>query len=205
MDLWTPGRRRARRTIHDFLAQPSLDLLALAHFLDSLEPDACRRQVRSLDARQQARLFEAAAGFRPVRLADLVPPGTPPLQEVIHHGRNSLSRGLRLFEKRFCRPERTADELWGYNEWRFRALSGPGYFVARPAGELEVLIDYTVTPPGKPTSWPPIRPNSAGLSRFIYAGTRDYLRGVSRHVTIGRATRQGKNLDNWFVLCRDEE
>jgi len=189
-------------TIHDFLGQTSPDLPALAQFLDGLEPGARRQQVRSLEARQQARLFEAAAGFRPVRLADLVPPGATPLQEIIHHGRNSLPPGLRLFEKRFCRPGGTADELWGYNEWRFRALSGPGYFVARPAGELEVEIDYTVTPPGKSASWPPIRPNSAGLSRFIYDGTRDYLRGVSRHVTIGRATREGKNLDNWFVLCR---
>jgi len=190
--------------IHDFFAHSSLDLPALAQFLDCLEPAGRRQQVRSLEARQQARLFEAAAGFRPVRLADLVPAGRPPLQEVIHHGRNSLPPGLRLFEKRFCRPRGPADELWGYNEWRFRTLSGPGYFVARPAGELEVLIDYTVTPPGKPASWPPIRPNSAGLSRFIYDGTRDYLRGVSRHVTIGRATREGKNLDNWFVLCRSE-
>jgi hypothetical protein len=33
---------------------------------------------------------------------------------------------------------------------------------------------------------------------------RDFLRGVSRHVSIGRATRGGKPLDNWFVLCRNE-
>jgi hypothetical protein len=41
----------------------------------------------------------------------------------------------------------------------------------------------------------------ARLSRFICTG-RDFMRGVSQHVTIGRATREGKPMDNWFVLCR---
>ncbi|MCI0644227.1 MAG: hypothetical protein L0332_12595 [Chloroflexi bacterium] len=189
--------------IQEFFSPTSLDLPALAHFLDDLEPAARLQQVRSLEAPQQARLFDAAEGFRPVRLTDFVPAGTPPLQEVIHYGRNSLPI-FHFFEKRFCRPEAAANELWGYNEWRFRALSGPGYFVARPAGELEVVIDYTLVPPDRPASWPPIRPNSAGLSRFIYYQTRDFMRGVSQHVTIGRATRQGQPLDNWFVLCRSE-
>ena len=30
----------------------------------------------------------------------------------------------------------------------------------------------------------------------------DALRGVSKHVSIGRAIRNGKVQDNWFVLCR---
>jgi hypothetical protein len=187
--------------IHHFFSQPSLDLAALAHFLDNLEPDARQQQVRLLEARQQARLFEAAEGFRPVQLSDFVPTSTPPLQEVIHNGRNSLPV-LYLFEKRFCRPEAAGEVLWGYNEWRFRSLVGPGYFVARQASELEVVIDYYLVPPTKPASWPTIRPNSAGLSRFIFYQTRDFMRGVSRHVTIGRATREGKPLNNWFVLVR---
>jgi hypothetical protein len=188
-------------TIHDFFVHNSVDLPALASFLDQLEPPARRRQVRSLSPRQQATLFEAAAGFRPVRLTDFVPEGTRPLQEVIHYGRNSLPV-FRLFEKRFCLPEARTDELWGYNEWPFRALTGPGYFIARQASEFEVVIDYYAVPPAKPVSWPPILSNSARLSRFVYYQTRDFMRGVSRHVTIGRATREGKPLDNWFVLGR---
>ena len=43
----------------------------------------------------------------------------------------------------------------------------------------------------------------ARLARFIYHRTRDFMRGVSEHVTIGRATREGKPMDNWFVLCRE--
>jgi hypothetical protein len=188
-------------TIHDFFVHNSVDLPALASFLDQLEPPARRRQVRSLSPSQQAALFEAAAGFRPVRLTDFVPAGTRPLQEIIHYGRNSLPV-FRFFEKRFCLPEAPRDELWGYNEWPFRALTGPGYFIARQASEFEVVIDYYVVPPAKPASWPPILPNSARLSRFVYYQTRDFMRGVSQHVTIGRATREGKPLDNWFVLGR---
>jgi hypothetical protein len=30
------------------------------------------------------------------------------------------------------------------------------------------------------------------------------LRGVSKPVLIGRAQANGKDLDNWFVLCRTE-
>jgi hypothetical protein len=30
----------------------------------------------------------------------------------------------------------------------------------------------------------------------------DALRAVSTHVTVGRAIKKGKVLDNWFVLCR---
>jgi hypothetical protein len=188
-------------TIHDFFSHLSVDLAALVDFLDQLEPAARLREVRSLGARQQATLFDAAAGFRPVRLSDFVPVDTPAFQEVIHSGRNSLPI-FCFFEKRFCLPEAPPDELWGYNEWTFRALTGPGYFIARQAGELEVVIDYHDVPPAKPLSWPPLLPNSARLGRFVYYQTRDFMRGVSQDVMVGRATRQGKPLDNWFVLCR---
>jgi hypothetical protein len=32
----------------------------------------------------------------------------------------------------------------------------------------------------------------------------DVMRGVSTHVSIGRARRGGKMSDNWFVLCRED-
>jgi hypothetical protein len=111
---------------------------------------------------------------------------------------------FRIFEKRFCRPDdpRGTATLWGYNEQTFKTFTGPGYFVARPAERGEVVIDYCDVPPRKPAAWPEILPNSARLARFIYYQTRDFMRGVSRDVTIGRATRQGQPMDNWFVLCR---
>jgi hypothetical protein len=48
----------------------------------------------------------------------------------------------------------------------------------------------------------PILPSSARLSRFVYNGTRDYMRGVSAHVSIGRAEVRGRLSDNYFILCR---
>lgn len=190
-------------SVHDFLRDDGVDLEGLARCLDGL-PSARRvAEARELSAAEQARLFEAASGFRRVTLDDFVPPGVPPLRPVIHFGRNSLPV-FRLFEKRFCRPDEAKNELWGYNEQPWKALTGPGYFVARRASDLEVVIDYGAVPPRKPENWPAILPNSARLSRFVYYRTRDLMRGVSRHVSIGRATREGKPMDNWFVLCRGE-
>ncbi|MEO0322389.1 MAG: hypothetical protein AAF447_05505 [Myxococcota bacterium] len=90
------------------------------------------------------------------------------------------------------------------NDETLRLLMGPGYFVVRPhhvAGEL--AIDYRELPEAPAPGWPPIRGNDARLSRFVYAGTVDVLRGVSAHVTVGRASRDGRFLPAWFVLCRE--
>jgi hypothetical protein len=61
--------------------------------------------------------------------------------------------------------------------------------------EAEMVINYTEFPPSKPDAWPPIRPNSARFGRFVYHQTRDIVRAVSQHVTIGRDTRDGLPLD----------
>lgn len=189
-------------SIQGFFAAPdAVDLDRLSAWLDDLGDERRVAEVRSLSRREQAALFEAAKGYRAITLDDLVPASTPALAPVIHHGCNSLP-AFRLFEKRFCRPPNSVGALWGYNEQPFRAVTGPGYFVARPSSTTEVCIDYTELPAGKPADWPRILPNSARLSRFIYHRTRDFLRGVSRHVSIGRATREGHDMDNWFVLCR---
>lgn len=187
--------------IHELLAVNAVDMRALADFLDHLDAPSRLRAVRSLGRPEQAKLFEAAAGAHPLSLAHFAPVGTPPLQAVVHYGRNSLP-AFHDFEKRFCLPDAHTDELWGYNEQPLKTLTGPGYFVARQSSQQEVEIDYTVVPPEKPADWPPILPNSARLSRFLYYRTIDLVRGVSAHVAIGRVTREGRFLDAWFVLCR---
>ena len=189
-------------SIHEFFRGGDVDLAWLSAYLDGIEGAERIAEARSLTAIEQAQLFDRAAGFRHITLDDFVPPDVPALQPVIHYGRNSLPV-FRIFEKRFCKPDAGSGELWGYNEQRFKAFTGPGYFVARPASDLEVVIDYGAVPPRKPAQWPPILPNSARLSRFIYYRTRDFMRGVSTHVSIGRATREGKPMNNWFVLCRE--
>jgi len=51
-------------------------------------------------------------------------------------------------------------------------------------------------------------PNSWGLQRLVYYRTRDFMRGVSKHVSIGRAATEDRKgdrwLDFWFTLVREE-
>ena len=192
-------------SIHERIASSDLDVAALAEYLGSLGGETRVTQVRSLGKGEQARLFEAAAGVRPIGLEHFVPPGAAPLAEVVHAGRNSLP-AFRIFEKRCCRPAgdgAAGQELWGYNEHGAMWMTGPGYFTAVPGEPGEVLFDYTRVPPAKPDAWPAIASNDAFRGRFVYGrGMADVVRGVSDHVAIGRASRGGKPMDNWFVLCR---
>ena len=191
-------------SIHTDLAAAPVDSAGLAAYLDGLDAATRLREVRSLDKREQVKLFAAAENARPISRAHFVPTGTPPLREVIHYGRNSLPTS-NFFEKRFCLPDTPGDELWGYNEHALKGLIGPGYFVVRALSQFEMVIDYTALPPRKPDAWPPILPNSARLGRLVYYQTRDIVRAVSEHVTIGHDTRNGQPLDRWFVLCREGE
>jgi len=189
--------------IHDFF-RPSVDVKGLSGFLDGLTAAQRQAAVRELSGKEQAALFEAAKDLKPLTIADFVPEGVPPLSEVIHEGKNSLPL-FSTFQKRFCKPAAgTAGELWGYNEQPMRWATGPGYFKVREIDSGQVLIDYLEVPPGKVESWPAIVPNSARLSRFVYFHTQDTMRGVSKHVSVGRAARDGKWMDNWFILCRTE-
>ena len=156
---------------------------------------------------QQARLFEAAAGHRAIALEHLVPVERGVMQEVAHEGKNSLP-AFNHFAKVFVLPELGASEVWGYNRAGgfIETVVGPGYFVVYPHEvDGELLVDYLKVPPRRPDHWPEIVSNSARLSLLVYNGTQDILRGVSRHVTIGRATKGGKAMSAWFVLCRSDE
>ncbi|MDP6942717.1 MAG: hypothetical protein QF464_01095 [Myxococcota bacterium] len=187
------------------LASEPLDLAAVAAHLDALEPTARVDAVRTINGREQKRLWDAAEG-RGATLADLVPEGTEATQEVINFGKNSLPV-FTHFEKRMCRVPGEDDKLYGYNEGATRPFVGPGYFVAHDFPERgEVGIDYMQVPPDDaplPEGWPAIKPNESGVQRFVYAGMIDYMRKVSEKVTIGRAFKGGeKDLGHTFLLCR---
>ncbi|MCC7078791.1 MAG: hypothetical protein IT198_16865 [Acidimicrobiia bacterium] len=192
--------------IHHLCKAP-LDLDAVAAFLDSLHHEGRVVACRSLTGQEQARLFEAAEGYRKTTVEDIVPASVAPLVPVPHWGKNSLP-AFTVFQKVFCRPDdtaaRDAGELWGYNEFGLKAFTGPGYYVAYNLPDGEVLVDYTRIPGGRAPGWPRVIPNSRRLGRFIYYGTQDTLRGVSEHVTIGRAARDGEWMPNWFVLVRQD-
>jgi hypothetical protein len=153
-----------------------------------------------------ATLYEAVKGFRPVTLDDYVPAGVPPLVEVITHGKNSLP-AHSIFQKRFARPAdpQAKDVLVGFNVQTMSPFTGPGYYVAHASSEAgEVDIDYTMIPREKPKPWPSIVPNSQRLGRFVYYGMIDVMRGLSAHVSIGRAKKKHGWMDNWFTLVRED-
>lgn len=194
-------------SLRELLSLESPDLTAVASHLDALESSERVAEIRTLGRAHQARLFDSAKGWRPITLADLVPIQRDAMQEVVHEGKNSLPLFNR-FAKAFVRPAPgDGKELWGYNRAGsfVETVVGPGYFVAYPFEvEGEVLVDYLRVPPKRPEHWPPILANSARLSRFVYNHTQDILRGVSAHVSIGRATKRGQPMSAWFVLCRQD-
>ncbi len=194
--------------LSQMLAPPQVDRDAVGKLFTESTPAERVPLIESIDAAGQAKLWSCAEGS-PVSIAEMVPPELGPLVPVIFHGKNSLAAFTR-FQKRFCRPaDGTRDELWGYNYQPARwlaPLTGPGYFVAHdstsPLGS--VAVDYRRIPSERPDSWPEIHDNRYRLSRFIYNGMVDYLRRVSEHVLIGRATRGTRELDNYFLLCRED-
>ncbi|MDX2009620.1 MAG: hypothetical protein SFW67_05500 [Myxococcaceae bacterium] len=178
---------------------------ALAEHLDAVPAAQRLAETLALDASHQARLFDVVQGARRFTLDDLAPATTPPLVGVRHEGRNSLLAFTR-FAKVFAVPDeapKVASERWGFNATSglVTVTVGPGYFVAVQQGD-EVLVDYTRLPPRPLDGAPRVLGNDERLSYFVYNRTRDVVRGVSAHVSIGRAWRGERQLDNWFVLCR---
>ncbi len=189
-------------------------IAAIADYLDAQPAAARAAEVDALGRRDQASLFERAADAPRIELAHFVPDAVGDLTPVHHAGRNTIATlgYFQRFEKRFARPAGERERLFGYNASNAWFIH-PGYFVARatagnPAWEPRggVVIDYFVVPDAAvPDGWPPIRESSAGLQRLVYHRTRDFMRRVSSHVSIGRASREvdvDELLDYWFTLCR---
>ena len=188
------------------LTAASPDIGAISQTLNSQSAGARKAAVLSLSRRSLGVLFEAAQGFRSIDLDYLVPPSVGLMTPVDHEGLNNLP-AFRRFAKPMLRPTADSTDLWGYNRnpRSVERAVGPGYFVGYVDQPGEVLIDYTRLPTGRADGWPAIVSNSKRLSRFVYNNMKDVLRGVSDHVTIGRAIKNGKVQDNWFVLCRIDQ
>jgi hypothetical protein len=185
------------------LSEHNLEPNAISAWLDGLSSERRISEVRSLRRAELQRLFGLVANFAPLTLEHLVPKGSPPLAPVRHYGRNSLPM-FTLFEKRFYRLP-TADAVGGANFQASSWLTGPGYFVARPAAQSgELVIDYQQLPEQAPAGWPALAGNDNGIARMVYGGgTVDTLRRVSQHVSIGAAAKGGGPAVAYFVLCRE--
>src|SRR5262245_5834457 len=192
------------------IGDPATRIEEIGTYLDGLDPDARWAELGELGRSLQRTLYEKAHA-QPIGL-DFFVNGHAPRTEVIHDGLNTLPvpPPLRRFQKRFCRPDGERGRLFGYNEGVTRRFVGPGYFVAvetggRPSWEARgpVVIDYFIVPDGAvPDTWPPVISNDRGLQRFVYRQTRDFMRRVSQHVSVGAAFKRERPLDHYFVLCR---
>lgn len=203
-------------SLNAMLADVNINIDEIAAWLDGLDHDARKAAAFSLDRSGQRALYERATHGAAITLEHFVPTALSDCTEVIHHGRNTLPlpASQKRFEKRFARPGAgdETDGLYGYNEAPTRGLIGPGYFVAivtagTPKWESRgaVVVDYFQVPTGAVVEgWPAVVPNSRGLQYFIYNKTRDFMRRVSHHVSIGAAYKKEKALGHFFVLVRED-
>lgn len=201
-------------SLAELLDAPATRIADVAAWLDARTHDERVAATRTLTRAQQRTLYTRASLAPAITLEHFVPKDRADRTEVRHHGRNTLPlpAAFRVFEKRFSRPTDGSSRLFGYNEGASRPLIGPGYFVARSTAENpvwaargDIVIDYFQVPDGSVAdTWPPVVPNSKGLQMFVYKGTRDYMRKVSEHVSIGAAFKGERALDHYFVLVRED-
>lgn len=192
-------------TLATLLDRPGIELKEISDHLESLPHEYRVVQTVEISKAQQIKLWDVAENSgHSLDMNYLVPESASPLEFFPFEGKNSLPLFTR-FQKVFYKlPD---GKYAGYNNQAMSWFSGPGYYIANmsPHSPQEVEVDYTRIPDSRPAGWPAIKPNDVGFSRFIYGGTKDYLRWVSKDVVIGRATKGGvEPMPNWFVLCRKD-
>jgi hypothetical protein len=194
------------------IEDPKTSIERIAEHLDGLSHEERVAQSRSLGRKAQRELWNRCKTDQ-LDLNHFVPQGTKPLAPVRHYGRNTLPvpGPFRLFEKRFCLPEKSSDRLFGYNEGITRGVIGPGFFVTHStegnpvwAARGSIVVDYFQVPDAAVAEgWPQVVPNEKGLQKLVYHHTRDFMRKVSKHVSIGSAHKEEKPLDHYFTLTRE--
>ncbi len=204
--------------LKDELIQGGLTTIEeIGSYLDGLDHKARLREIHDLCPQAEATLYERAADAPPLEATHFVPEGVPDTTEVIHHGWNSLP-AFRRFQKRFCRSVSSGSgdtAYFGYNHNpAFLRTIGitPGYFVMRPTTGLAhwelrgaLVIDYHLTPDGPVApGWPHVRSSGEGLQAVAFGQTRDFMRRVSSHVSIGKAYKHESPIGAYFVLCRED-
>jgi hypothetical protein len=190
-------------TLVELLRREPIEMQAVCDHLDGLTHDARVEQVRAVGGGLQSGLYAACEGFKAVDATTFVPDDVPDRTWVRHYGKNSLPVFTK-FEKRFVRPVAGSEELWGYNHGPTMRFAGPGYYVVRGAADAaEMDIDYYKLPTETIPGGPKVKPNTTVPANLIYGYMVDVMRGVSEHVTIGRAIKKGKKTGNYFMLVRE--
>ncbi len=189
-------------TLSELLGKADVTLAEVTTHLDGLNEKERIDQVVALNKAQQMKLWEVAEGSEPLSLDYLVPPDEKPLVPHPFEGKNSLPLFTRFQKVFYFDKDRN---ICGYNNQPMMWFTGPGYMMVQvnPKSERELQVDYTRIPKEHPAGWPEIKSNDVFPTRFIYGGTKDNLRWVSKDVLIGRAYKMGDDpMPNWFVLCR---
>jgi hypothetical protein len=185
-------------TLNDLLANPRTTLTEVRTHLDALSAEERVRQSTSIDAKLQGRLWSLAEGGRSVSFDELVPKTTDALTPVPFEGQNSQPL-FRNFRKVFYRmPD---GRIGGRNEGVLAPYIGDGYYVVE-RGDIETYVDYTQVPNIVPSGWSRPKKNARGLSIFVFAFMKDYLRRVTEGVFIGHALKPVVGSQGYFVLAR---
>lgn len=166
-------------------------------YLKESNLDKKRSWLQILEKKHQKILFSQATPI--TNTENLIPKIVPELREVIFEGKNTLPC-FNFFQKRMCYSS-DKKNIWGYNHQSLQSIVGPGYFaISQPQEKL--MIDYTILPKEKVPSWPNIKSNKSGLSRLVYHQLQDELRMITEDIFVGVATKNGKNLGQYFTLIR---
>ena len=199
-------------SVQSLVRDRSVTIAEIGAHLDDLAPAQREVECRELSASDMIELFDRAAASATLDIRYFVPDEVPDGQPVVHAGWNSLplpSSG-RTFAKVFTRASGESKRLFGYNDSSLGPVIGPGFYVAydttsQPewAARGGVVIDYAQVPDGPvPAGWPKVVPNWWGLQAAIYWPTRDFMRRVSSHVSIGAAWAVGIPVSARFMLVR---
>lgn len=174
---------------------PSLtnDIAPIEAALDASSFDERVNWMRGLGKKDLVALWNLSVG-REVPLNYL---HGAPGEVVIHEGQNSLL-AFNRFQKRVVLHE---GRVQGYNHQSMSWFTGPGHFLCQP-NDGDAYFDYTVVVPDAPDEFPPVKPNDAGFSLFVYGNMIDKLRRVAEKAVIGAAFRRGKQTGDYFMLVK---
>jgi hypothetical protein len=190
-------------TLRELLKNKTPDMNGISEHLNNLSVLEQITQVRMLSAGQVRKMYTLAEQNAPCTMDDIVPVEVSSGVEVRHKGINSLPVS-RLFEKRFTRNPQKDNQFWGYNQQPLMWLTGPGFFTVNAPAREQLFIDYRSIPEEAFDPWPAMQPNEKGISKLVYAGMQDYMRKVSNRVTVGDAWKNGKKMNQYFMLVRLE-
>lgn len=169
-------------------------------FLDELNKDQQLDLVANLINNDQRRLWELAENFQTIRLSDLVPENTPPLEPVIYAGENTLL-AFQKFKKAMYHFE---GKVYGANSKFLKSSKfGMGFFtVLETDSRHEIIIDYSAMPPiaARPTGWSKVTSNDDG----IFHKLQDRVRRISNDFYIGQAIKNGRHA-GYFTLCHEPD